>query len=102
MFIFITGTDTTFPTVSTATGTDDDNDTEIVPVASTKYLFEVKIDAARIPRDYINGAIVSTGDPLTAGITTLKPFVGVAANGESAAKAFTITKRPSVGVNFGT
>lgn len=55
-------------------GTDTEEDTGIAAATDTEVRVVIDIDANRIPRVYINDALVFTGDALAAG-KTLKPFV---------------------------
>jgi hypothetical protein len=58
------------------TGADASYDTGIAFANDTDYLLEIRVDANRIPRFYINKVLVATGVALKNSLTTLKPFVG--------------------------
>lgn len=88
MFRFAPATNSgKFEAISSATGVDTAKDTGVTVAASTGYHLMIKVDAARIPRFYINGVLVSTGAALTANVDLI-PYVGVQASAV-AAKALT-------------
>ncbi len=60
-------------------GTDVATDSGLAVVASTQYHLQIKVDASRIARLYINGALVGTSAALT-DATDLIPYVGVSAS----------------------
>lgn len=64
-------------------GTDVEADSGVTVAADTEYHLLITIDSSRIPRFYINGALVVTGTALT-DATDLKPYIGIL---ESAAAA---------------
>ena len=66
--------------INSRAGTDVSSDSALLPVINTDYELEIFVDAARVPRCFINGVLVLTGAALTTAIALL-PFVGVAADG---------------------
>ena len=76
--------------VTSRAGTDTETDTGITVVLSTQYKLEIKIDAQRIPRGYINGVLVATAAALTADIDLI-PYIGVSADA-TAVKAISVRK----------
>lgn len=60
--------------IESVDGTDTEEDTGIAAAADAEVRVVIDIDANRVPRVYINEALVFTGDALAAG-KTLKPFV---------------------------
>ena len=77
--------------VSSVAGTDTEADTNIAVATSTEYHLKITIDASRVPRFYINGALVATNPALTAG-QNLIPYIGVMcqAGGASGAKSLLV------------
>ena len=69
-------------------GVDVAYDTGVSSAASTAYSLEISIDAARVPKFFINGDHVCTGTPLITAKNFI-PYTGVLAN-TGAAKAITI------------
>lgn len=76
--------------VDSTGGTDNAQDTGITAAVSTAYHLLITVDANRIPRYYINDALVAKGNALTTGVTLI-PFIGVQA-GAAAAKAVTVRR----------
>jgi hypothetical protein len=74
--------------VSSIAGTDDEHDSGVVAVASTRYHLKIVIAADRVARFYINGDLVETSAALTDAIDLI-PYVGVQTT-TTAAKAITI------------
>lgn len=72
-------------------GTDTAVDTGVTVAVSTTYELEVRIDSSRIPRFYINGALVATGTAMT-NTTDLIPYTGVQ-TGTTAARVITILEQ---------
>lgn len=88
-FRYQQGTDTNFQALYSIAGVDVAIDTGILPVVSTEYCFQIRIDSARIPRFFINGALVGTGTALTS-VATLKPYVGVLSATDATAKTLVV------------
>ena len=70
-------------------GTDTEVDTAIVGAASTEMLFEIKIDASRIARFYINGTLYATSTALTTA-KDLIPYVGILSETSATAKSMVL------------
>lgn len=66
-------------------GTDTATVSSVTVAANTKYHLKITIDVSRVPRFFIDGALVATGGALT-DATDLIPYIGVAADGAAAAK----------------
>lgn len=58
-------------------------------VLSTQYHLKIVIDNSRVAKMYINDVLVATSAPLT-DVIDLKPYIGVAADGDAAAKAIDV------------
>jgi hypothetical protein len=69
-----------FQVIYSIGGTDTTVDTGVTAAVDTDYHVVVDIDASRIARVYLNGALVATSTALT-NATDLKPYMGVAADG---------------------
>lgn len=92
-FTTITDTDQTFfryengvnsgnwQCIDSNNGTDNAMDSGVLAVASTLYHLRIVVDGNRIPRYYINGVLVKTGNALKADVD-LKPFLGVKGNAQ--------------------
>lgn len=77
-------------TVISIGGTDTVSDSGVAAVtADTKYHLKITIDTLRIARFYINDVLVKTSTALTDTID-LKPYIGVAEDGGSAARSVRI------------
>jgi len=72
--------------VNSIAGVDVETTSGVTALVSTEYHLQIKIDASRIARFYINGALVATTAALTTAIDLI-PYVGVQADGAAAAKA---------------
>jgi hypothetical protein len=70
-------------------GVDSEIDSGVTVATSTFYHLRIAIDAARIARFYINGALVGTSTALT-DATDLKNYIGVQCTGAGAARALVI------------
>lgn len=75
--------------ITSVAGTDDAHDTGIAVRSATTYRLVVAVDRDRVPRYYINDALVETGSALTA-LNTFDFYIGVAADGAAAAKELDI------------
>lgn len=64
-------------------GTDTTTDAGVTVAVSTRYRLRISIDASRIARCYINGALVATSTALT-DATDLIPYIGVSASAVAA------------------
>lgn len=83
-FRFATATNSgKFQAVYSIGGTDVEADTGVTVAVSTAYHLRIAIDASRIPRFYVNGALVATGTALT-DATDLIPYIGVQASAAAA------------------
>ena len=69
-----------FEVVGSRDGADVETDTGLAVAAATNYDIQIFVDAARVPRVFINGILYLTGAALVTG-ENLLPFVGVAADG---------------------
>lgn len=65
-------------------------DTGITPVVSTRYLLAIKFDAGRFATFYVNGYPVHRSSVALTTAIDLIPYVGVEADGATAAKSFTV------------
>jgi len=70
-------------------GVDTTTDTGVLVTAATNYRLVVDVDAERVPRFYINDALVATGGALTAA-ADIEFFIGVEADGAAEAKELDI------------
>ena len=75
--------------VSSIGGTDDSHDTGVVVAINTEYHLVIDIQSNRTAKFYINGTLVETSAVLTDAIDLI-PYIGVAADGASAAKSLTV------------
>ena len=75
--------------IDSIAGTDVTTSTDITVAVSTDYEVLIVIDSSRIARVWINGTLVRTTTALT-DTTDLIPYIGVEADGASAAKAITV------------
>lgn len=75
--------------VTSVNGTDDAADTGVTVAVSTPYRLCIHFDANRVPRYYINGALVATGAARDAGDAII-PVMGVAADGAGTATQITV------------
>jgi hypothetical protein len=67
---------TTWHVITSRAGTDVDFDTGVAVAANTQYKMQIKIDAFRVPRFYINDVLVYTGAALENDIDLI-PYIGV-------------------------
>lgn len=67
-----------FTAIESVAGTDDETDAENAPTADQTVRLGIKISASRIPRYYVDGVKVHTGNALTDAIDLI-PFVAVQA-----------------------
>jgi len=74
-----------FQFTSSASGTDDTDDTGVTVAAATNYHLRIAVGADLIPKAYINDVLVATGAALTTGIALI-PYICIEADGAAEAK----------------
>lgn len=67
---------TTWHVITSNNGTDTDTDTGVAVAANTQYKFQIKIDAFRVARFYINDVLVYTSAALKNDVDLI-PYIGV-------------------------
>jgi len=67
---------TTWHVITSNNGTDTDTDTSVAVAANTQYKLQIKVDAARVARFYINDVLVYTSAALKNDIDLI-PYIGV-------------------------
>lgn len=75
VFKYVNGTDTNWQCTYSISGTDVTVDSGVAVAAATSYRFWITIDANRVARFWINGALVATSTALAS--VDLKPYIGV-------------------------
>lgn len=75
--------------VTSVANSDSAIDTGITVRSATNYRLVIDVDINRVPRFYVNGALVSTGAAMTS-LATLEFYIGVEADGAAEAKQLDI------------